>query len=442
MRTYKECEEYLLNIPKFKKKTLLSDTKRMYELLGSPAKNADKIHVAGTNGKGSTCYFISEILKAHDIKTGLFTSPHLVSMRERFIFDNRTITEDEFIEIFEEVYDKCSLFEDEDRIKMHPSFFEYLFLMFMLWMERVNAKAVVLETGLGGTLDATNIFDDEKVSVICSVGMDHTEQLGNTLAKIASQKAGIIKKNVPLVLWENKKEANDVIIKRAEECDSKVYLLKESDITLTEAKENHIDFSLNISYDDIAFVQNLSIRVNSKALYQRINASMAICASKIYLNDKFDEEKAKSAFDNAFFKGRFEEIYPGFVTDGAHNENAVLTLLETLKSFKEQRVLIFGACEDKDYKTMVSLIQKAKVFDEIVFTRVNTPRSASPLKLKDACETKENVYVTDSFKEAVKKAGEFGKKVYIAGSLYLVGEAIDYFKTKSIETEVVGNDRF
>ena len=115
MSTIKECEEYLLNIPKFKKKTLLKDTVRFYEVLGSPAKDIPKIHVAGTNGKGSTCFYISEILKAHGIKTGLFTSPHLVSVTERFKFGDEYITEEEFVAVFEKVKQTCELFDDEEK---------------------------------------------------------------------------------------------------------------------------------------------------------------------------------------------------------------------------------------------------------------------------------------------------------------------------------------
>ena len=440
MKNVKECEEYLLNIPKFKKKTLLSDTKRFYEMLGNPGIDIPVIHVAGTNGKGSTCFYISEILKAHGLKTGLFTSPHLVSMKERFVIDGAEINDDDFIEAFEKVLDKCNSFDEKEKMTLHPSFFEYLFLMFMEWAGKQHPDVIVLETGLGGMLDATNIFDKPALSVICSIGLDHIEQLGDTIESIAEQKAGIIKDNVDLVFWDNGETVNNILQKTAENRHSKTYLLSEKNISLKSVLEKQIDFSLDFEYDKTVFVHDLSVSLKTGAFYQHINASMAVLASKVFLKDDFDSNKAKKALEKKSFRGRLEEIHPGFYTDGAHNPDAVDRLLESLSKRNEKRTLIFGACVDKDYKTMLEKIVSSNLFDRIIFTKADSPRSEKPENLYDSVVSDKNLslskpnqkdlYKTNSLRDAIEKSKEFGNVVYIAGSLYLVGEALKVFGAK------------
>lgn len=423
--TKDECEEYLLNIPKFKKKTKLSDTKKFYEKIGSPAINIPIIHVAGTNGKGSTCFYISQILEKHNVKTAMFTSPHLVKMNERFVFDKKMIDDEAFVRVFEKVKEECSFLDEEEKAEMHPSFFEYLFLMFMIWAEEVKPDVIVLETGLGGMLDATNIFEKPALSVICSIGMDHVEQLGDTIEEIAAQKAGIIQKNVPLVLWDNGEKVNDVIIKTADEKKSKVYILKEDCISKVQNKENHIDFSLSFEYDSDTCVRDLSVILPTNAFYQRINSSMAILSTKVFLGEKFDEKLAKKALGEGTFKGRLEEIADGFFVDGAHNEDAVDRLLETVAVTKA-RTLIFGACKDKDYPLMLKKIADSNAFDNIILTKVHSPRAADTEDLRK-CVGDRKVLEANDLAEAINISRQYEGKVIIAGSLYLVGEAIAYF---------------
>lgn len=424
--TKNECEEYLLNIPKFKKKTKLSDTKKFYEKIGSPAINVPIIHVAGTNGKGSTCFYISQILEKHNLKTALFTSPHLVRMNERFVFDKKMIDDEAFVRVFEKVKNGCNFVDEEEKIEMHPSFFEYLFLMFMVWADEIKPDVIVLETGLGGMLDATNIFEKPALSVICSIGTDHVEQLGNTIEEIAAQKAGIIKENVPLVLWDNGKKINDVILKKAREKNSRVFLLEEECISKVQNNENHIDFSLSFEYDIDTCVRNLSVKLPTNALYQRINSSMAILATKVFLGKKSDEKRMASAVAEGTFKGRLEEIAEGFFVDGAHNENAVDRLLETVKLTKAS-TLIFGACKDKDYPLMLKKLSDSNAFDNIILTKVHSPRTADICELKK-CVGDRTVFEAGDLTEAINISRHYDGKVIIAGSLYLVGEAIAYFE--------------
>lgn len=422
--TKSECEEYLLNIPKFKKKTLLSDTERFYEAIGAPAKDIPIIHVAGTNGKGSTCYYISEILEEHNLKTALFTSPHLVSMNERFVCDRKYIDDASFTEAFETVKNGCLLFDEEEKLQIHPSFFEFLFLMFMVWAEKERPDVIVLETGLGGRLDATNIFRNPSLTVICSIGIDHIEQLGGTIEEIAYQKAGIIQKGVPLILWDNGPKVNEVIEKVATDMDAKVYKLCDSAISSVHNHENHIDFLLNFEYDTDVCARNLKVGLPTNAMYQTINSSMAVLAAKVFLKERFDDSAAMKAVGGGTFKGRLQEIADGFYVDGAHNEDAVQRLLETV-DFIDVKTLIFGACKDKDFRRMLEMISDAKVFDNIILTSVNSARAADAKELKEALKEYDgNVFETDNLSEAVCISERYEGKTVIAGSLYLVGEAI------------------
>ena len=433
MEDISSLEEYLLDIPKFKKKTLLSDTKKFYKALGEPGKNIPVIHVAGTNGKGSTCFYISKILRAHGLSVGLFTSPHLVSVKERFDIDGIKISDEDFVYAFNEVKKKCDSYSSDEKVLMHPSFFEYLFFMFMIWAEKQKPDVIILETGLGGELDATNIFDKPALSVICSIGMDHMAQLGNTIESIAEQKAGIIKEDVPLVFLDNG-SVNDIFLDRAEKKHSKAYMLGEKNICKVSVNKGKVDFLLNFDYDESVFASNVSISLDTKASYQRLNASMAFLASKIYLKDSFNESLAVKGLADGHFVGRMDEIYPNVYTDGAHNENAIDRLIESLKCLNEKRVLIFGACEDKDYPLMINKLVASDLFDAIIFTEFDSPRACKADALKEIAkkgDEKANILTANNIEEAYEMSRTYNDTVLIAGSLYLVGEAIEFFGKKN-----------
>lgn len=434
MKDISSLEEYLLDIPKFKKKTLLSDTKKFYEALGAPGESIPVIHVAGTNGKGSTCFYISKILRAHGLSVGLFTSPHLVSIKERFEIDGIKINDEEFEEAFLEVKHRCDLYSPDEKETMHPSFFEYLFLMFMVWAGKRQPDVLVLETGLGGELDATNIFDKPSLSVICSIGMDHMAQLGDTIESIATQKAGIIKENVPLVFLDNK-SVNNIFLDRAKEKHAKAYQLCEQNISEVSVKKDSVDFLLNFDYDESVFASDLRISLDTVATYQRLNASLSIVASKVFLKDAFNETLAIDALSHGHFRGRMDEIYPNVFTDGAHNENAIGRLLESLKCLNERCVLIFGACEDKDFSLMIEKLIASDLFDAIIFTKFNSPRACKVETLSEIAKKVEGnttILIADDIESAYKKSESYNEKVLFAGSLYLVGEAIEYFDKKKL----------
>ena len=213
--TYEEAAAYIEEIPKFTKKHTLEHTKTFLKRLGNPAADRKIVHVAGTNGKGSVCAYLQAILMAEGKRTGFFTSPHLVSVNERIRMDNVQIDNKTFLEVFRKVLKTVRRME-EDGIE-HPSYFEFLFGMGMTAFAETDVEYIILETGLGGRLDATNAVEKPALSIITSISLDHTAILGDTIRKIAVEKAGIIKPKVPVFFDGSNKEAAEVIRTKGEE---------------------------------------------------------------------------------------------------------------------------------------------------------------------------------------------------------------------------------
>lgn len=213
---YQESVKYILDIPKFTVKNHLTHTKEFLLRLGNPQVGRKVIHVAGTNGKGSVCAYIQALLLAEKKRTGFFSSPHLVKINERIRINGEEIDDETFLAVFQKV--KTTVDEMEKDGLAHPTFFEFLFGMAMTAFAMADMEYIVLETGLGGRLDATNAIDDPVLTVITAVGMDHMEILGDTIEKIAAEKGGIIKRQVPLVFDGNNVQAAAVFRQIAENC--------------------------------------------------------------------------------------------------------------------------------------------------------------------------------------------------------------------------------
>ena len=220
---YKEIVDYIEEIPKFTTKNPLDHTKELLARLGNPQNQQKVIHVAGTNGKGSVCAYLDSMLRAGGYCVGLFTSPHLVKINERFKINGQMISDDTFVQAFEQI--KRIIDEAVAEGLDHPSYFETLFLMGMVIFQKAGVDYVVLETGLGGRLDATNTVDQPLACIITSISLDHVEYLGDTIEKIAGEKAGIIKPKVPVIYDGHNAEAARVIKARAKALDSPSYAL-------------------------------------------------------------------------------------------------------------------------------------------------------------------------------------------------------------------------
>ena len=229
--SYEEAVNYILDVPRFTKKNVPEDTERFFDFLGRPGENALIVHVAGTNGKGSVCAYISSVLERAGISTGLFSSPHLVDIRERFRLNGEMIGREAFASCLNRVMGGLEAFRlKTGKTEYHPTFFELLFFMGMLWFSDQKAEAVVLETGMGGRLDATNVVRRPAVCVITRIGMDHMEYLGDTKEKIAAEKAGIIKPHVPVVFWEEEPSVSRVIVEKAKKNGAETVPVSEQEV--------------------------------------------------------------------------------------------------------------------------------------------------------------------------------------------------------------------
>lgn len=446
--TYQEAEQYLFSIPKFKKKSTIEDTKAFYEKLGSPAKDCKVIHVAGTNGKGSVCSYLMSVLTQAGYHVGSFTSPHLVTTRERIRIGQELISEEDFVECFRKVMecvDSMTLEADfrnvdadseanADAVSMvnelsasHPSYFEYLYFMAMLYFEKQQPDFIILETGLGGRKDATNSFERPVLSVITKIGIDHTEYLGNTLTEIAGEKAGIVKTGTELVYFANNDDVSLVMEKMAESKDTKAFPVYPTSIVSQKVHEKGIDFSYNTRYYGCS-----AFYLSTKALYQCENAALAIESIAVLQEKKIVDvspEHLKQGIAMAKWEGRMEEIAPNIYLDGAHNTDGIQAFLKTVRAYscKGKRFLLFSVVADKEYDKMAKMLRESGLFDRILLTPLQSDRSVSVDEVASLFGNNKMVFrrAEDAYEYCLKEKGE-QDQVFIAGSLYLVGQIKEY----------------
>ncbi len=432
--TIRECEEFLDKVQKFTDKHGMEETRAFLEYLGKPDEKISIIHVAGTNGKGSVCSYISSVLEKAGYSVGLFTSPHLVSLNERFAIDNRPISEGVFVEVFIETIRRIQEYGHEDYF---PTYFEFLFFVAMLLYDVYPVDYLILETGLGGRLDATNAVSRPLLSVITEIGYDHMEYLGTTLEDIAAEKAGIIKRGVPVVFFDKRKEASDVIRMRALELDTRAVSVEPKNITdvelvRDEGGNKYIAFSYYSLYDRYA-----NLKVSTEALYQTENAAVAVTCLELLREQGADisELDIREGLLSARWDGRMEEMRPGIYVDGAHNMDGIEAFLKSVSqiSCEGRKLLLFGIVSDKQYKDIISMILKSGEFDSIYVTVLETARSVSISDLKTAFEDSKDelgiiglpiryyTNVRDAMTDiiTIRKSGDY---VFAAGSLYLVGQ--------------------
>ncbi len=420
--TYEEAVRYIDEIPKFTKKNTLENTKILVERLGNPERSMKIIHVAGTNGKGSVCAYLSSILTCAGKKTGLFTSPHLVKMNERFQINQKQISDELFMEAFERV---MSVVEEAKKDGVfHPTYFEMLFLIGMVIFEKEQVEYLVMETGLGGRLDATNSIDNQMISIITSIGLDHVEYLGDTHAAIAGEKAGIIKPGIPVVFDAEREDVTAVILNHAESLKSKAYPVRSGMYKIHSATHKNIDFSTATEYYD-----TINLKISSIAEYQVKNAMLAVTALKVL--DKqghFSDAVIQEGIRRMKWQGRMETVQEGVILDGAHNEAGVAEFVKTVRTFQDEKkiVYVFAAVNDKNYERMIETICRETRFAEVIVTEVNSYRRTPAEELAEIFRRYTNVPVKVC--EDAKEAFEMGCQekedglLFCVGSLYLVGE--------------------
>ena len=422
MASYEEVTYYIEDIPRFAGKNTVEDTAKLLSLLVGEQLQSKIIHVAGTNGKGSVCAYLRSILMESGRSVGMFISPHLECIRERISVDKELISEEDFVEVFEQV--KVAVEGAAELGLGHPSFFEYLFLMAMLYFKEKQPDYIILETGLGGRLDATNSIKAPAVCVITEIGYDHMQYLGENLEQIAAEKAGIMKTGTPVVFLDKRQEVTRILTENAENRNCLAYMLTKDQILNVNIDNKTIDFSLHTGYYNY-----ISLSLSTTALYQTENASLAVMAAELLEDEGITPATVKSGLAAAFWPGRMEEVLPGVYLDGAHNEDGIEAFLNTAARDDciGRRLLLFGVVTDKCYEKMIQMIADSGLFAEAVVTVLETDRSASIDKLKEIWERCEGM--KHSFYEDAQEAYHYllsAKRAedtaYVVGSLYLIGQ--------------------
>ena len=422
--TYEDATAYIEELPKFTRKHTLEHTKLFLKRLGNPAVDRKIVHVAGTNGKGSVCAYLQAILMAEGKRTGFFTSPHLVSVNERIRVNNVQIDDATFLEVFREVLETVQKMVEEGI--EHPSYFEFLFGMGMKAFEKTDVEYIILETGLGGRLDATNAVEKPAVSIITSISLDHTAILGDTIEKIAGEKAGIIKKDVPLFFDGSNEKASAVIRKTAQEQGTSCREVTKNAYEILEVHRKYIAFSRRSAYDkDVIF------KVPICGCYQAMNAELALEAAEYLLSgEEIHIDRWKKALEELKWEGRMERVARHITVDGAHNPGAMEAFVESVKALDERErteiVLLFSAVSDKKYEQMIKYLCENLEIKACVVTQIQDERGVPAEELADIFRkyTDRPVYCKEELEEAVKTAKkERGKsgEIYCLGSLYLVG---------------------
>ena len=403
---YADAIQFLYNLRWFGAKLGLDNTFQLAALAGDPQQGLRFIHVAGTNGKGSTCAMLESVYRAAGLRVGLYTSPHLVAFGERIQVNRRPVREADVVRLVGELQPLLKQFPAEH----HPTFFEVVTVMALRYFAEQECELVIWETGLGGRLDSTNIVTP-LASVITNIQYDHQRWLGETLARIASEKAGIIKPGVPVITATDEPEALAVIQETA--------LQQHSPLTLvTPAHTQHPPLD--------------TLQLPLLGWHQRMNAAVALATVRgLQTHLPVSDAAIRQGLEALKWPGRLQLVErphgKRILLDGAHNSGGVTTLRAALEEhFPDVRpTIILGIMQDKDWDLMCEIL--APVAARILCSPVSSERSAEPEQLREACRRtnpEAEVATCRSFAEALARAAK-DPFVVVAGSLYLIGEAME-----------------
>ena len=428
---YEQAMEYIHAVQWAGHKPGLTRTRTLLAALGDPHKKLQFVHVAGTNGKGSVCAYLNAMLLAGGKKTGLFTSPHLVRINERFQINGEDVSDEQFLDAFLKVEKAAKEYEAEG--EGHPSYFETLFLMGMLIFKEAGVEYLVMETGLGGRLDATNVVEKPLACIITSISRDHTEYLGDTLEAIAGEKAGIIKAGVPVIYDASQPGPASVIAAKAKEMGSPAWPMEPSFYEMKTQSREGITFTFAYPGGEKA-----ELAIPYVAKYQMMNASLAFYTMHI-LQDVHDIPKNVLAEGLSKIKWpcRMEMAAPGVIIDGAHNEDGIAQFVSTAGYFaKENEItILFTAVADKHYHEMIGEICEGIHPSHVVATQIDGSRVVPAEVLAedfrkagctDVCAEPE---IGAAYEKALGKKGS--GMLFCVGSLYLAGELKAYLAKRN-----------
>ena len=393
---YKEALAWLYGLQRFGIKLGLENIRRLIDELGVDLSNARVIHVAGTNGKGSVCAMIDSICRAQKYRTGLFTSPHLVTFRERIRIDGEMISENEVAAGLTNIRKVVADWEP------HPTFFEIATALALKHFAEAKIDIVILETGLGGRLDATNAVQSN-IAVITPIALDHEKWLGDSLEKIANEKAGIIKAQTPVVSGLQLPEAEKVIRARATECEAPLQFVEQV-------------------YDKSP--------IALRGEYQKVNAAIAIAATQA-ANVEIDKSAVTRGLATVEWPGRFQCWDKRTVIDGAHNPAAAKILADTWREIfgDEPATLILAILSDKDLHGICEAL--APIADSVLLPKIRSERAVSPkelAKVLSAITPSLPYSITDSLDKALHLARAKLNPILLTGSLHFAGEALAHLR--------------
>ena len=411
-----EVEEWLHSRIGLNFRSGLGRMQQAVDLLGNPEKTYPIIHVTGTNGKGSTIAFMRELFVAHGKKVGTFTSPHIISIHDRICINGQAIADADFIRLAEQVKEmEKTLLETHDQL----SFFELLTLIALLYFKEQGVDLVLLEVGIGGLLDTTNVVTGE-IAVITSIGLDHQETLGDSLEEIAEQKAGIFKAGKKAVIAKLAPEAELVCHKRA----------RELDVDLYQAGQ---DFTLNAGDFSSSLASFSQLEIGLEGAYQQENAALALETFLLFMasgGERVEEELVRQAFKETRWAGRLERIRPHIYLDGAHNLPALIRLVEFIQGKIQQGYqvrILFGALKRKDYQGMLGYLSEQLPQVELKVTGFDYQGS---LDEKDVAGYDLIPSYGDFIREFEERAND-QDLLFVTGSLYFISE---------VRASLVGSD--
>ena len=394
----------------------LGRMQRAVDLLGNPEKTYPIIHVTGTNGKGSTIAFMRELFVAHGKKVGTFTSPHIISIHDRICINGQPIAEEDFVRIANQVKEmEKTLLETHDQL----SFFELLTLIALLYFKEQGVDLVLLEVGIGGLLDTTNVVTGE-IAVITSIGLDHQETLGDNLEEIAEQKAGIFKAGKKAVIAKLTPEAELVCQKTARELTVDLY-------------QAGRDFPLNAGDFSSSLASFSQLEISLEGVYQQENAALALETFLLFMasrGERVEEVLVRRALQETHWAGRLERIRPQIYLDGAHNLPALTRLVEFIQGKIQQGYqirILFGALKRKDYQGMLGYLSKQLPEVELKITGFDYQGS---LDEKDVVGYDLISSYGDFIREFEERANN-QDLLFVTGSLYFISE---------VRASLVGSD--
>lgn len=427
LMNYQQTIDYLYNkLPMFSRvgsqaiKPGLDNILALCESLGNPHKKSRYIHIAGTNGKGSVSHMLASILQTSGYKTGLYTSPHLKDFRERIRVNGVMIEESAVVAFVEKIQPQIEA--------LQPSFFEITVAMALYYFNDNHTDVAVIETGLGGRLDSTNIINPV-LSVITNIGFDHMHILGNTLEKIAAEKAGIIKPGVPVVVGEKHTETENIFIQKATENNAPLFFASDTFQPAGWENENHnlkVEVAVKGKTDHNHYTLDLPAQYQVKNLLTVLESCRQLQQSGFNINEHAIIEGLKQVKKNTGLRGRWDIIHqhPKIILDVAHNESGMQELLNQLEVTTYHKLhIILGMVKDKDVEKVLQMLPQYATY---YFTNAHIPRAmpAEALKAKASLHNLDGHCYT-TVNEAIAEAKSHAHKddlILVCGSVFLIGE--------------------